>query len=62
MSSLSISSSAIYSSTISNLVYLPLDIILVYLKVSMNQWSVLSPLLVAVFMDVRREVECVLMT
>ena len=52
MSSLLISSSAIHSSTFSNHVYLSLDIILVYLKVGMNQWSALSPLLFAVVMAV----------
>ena len=43
MSSLCISSSSIYYSTISNRVYLSLDMILLNLKVGMNQWSVLSP-------------------
>ena len=52
MSPLSISSSAIYSSTFSNHVYLSQDMILVYLKVGRNQRSVLSPLLFAVVMDV----------
>ena len=59
MSSLSISSSAIYSSTFYNHVYLSIYIILVYLKVGMNEKSVLSPLLFAVVMalsPVRREV------
>ena len=48
LSSLPISSSAIYSFTFTNHVYLSLDIILAYLKVGMNQWSVLSLLLFAV--------------
>ena len=66
MSSMSISSSATYSSTFSNHIYLSIDIISVYLKVAMHQWSVLSPLLFVV-MDVRREVVylpscCMLMT
>ena len=52
MSSLSKSNSAIYSSTLSNHVYLSLDIILVYLKVAMHQGSVLSLLLFGVVMDV----------
>ena len=52
MSSLSKSSSAIYSSTFSNHVYLSADIISVYLKVVMHQGSVLSPLLFGVVMDV----------
>ena len=47
MSSLSISSSAIYSSTFSNHIYLS-----VYFKVGMHQGSVLSPLLFAVAMDI----------
>ena len=47
MSYLSISSSAIYSSTLSNLIYL-----LVYLKVGMNQWSVFCPLMFAIVIDV----------
>ena len=41
-----------YYYTFSNHVYLSLDMILVYLKVGMNQWSVFSPLLFAVVMDV----------
>ena len=52
MSSLSISSSATYSSTLSNHIYLSIDIISVYLKVAMHQRSVLSPLLFVVVMDV----------
>ena len=52
MSSLSTSSSAIYSSTLSNHIYLSVDIILVYLKVVMHQGSVLSPPLFGVVMDV----------
>ena len=52
MSSLSISSSATYSSTFSNHIYLSIDIISVYLKVAMHQRSVLSPLLFVVVMDV----------
>ena len=51
MSSLWISSSAKYSSTFSNHIYLSIDIISVYLKVAMHQRSVLSPLLFVV-MDV----------
>ena len=41
-----------WSSTLSNHVYLSIDIILVYLKAGMNQWSVLSQLLFGVVMDV----------
>ena len=52
MSSLSMSSSAIYSYTFSNHIYLSVDIISVYLKVVMHQGSVLSPLLFGVVMDV----------
>ena len=53
MSSLSISSSATYSSTFSShILYLSIDIISVYLKVDMHQGSVLSPLLFSVVMDV----------
>ena len=53
MSSLSISSSATYASTLSNHIYLSIDIISVYLKDSMHQRSVLSPLLMfVVVMDV----------
>ena len=52
MSSLSISSSAIYSSTFSNHVYLSVDIISVYLKVAISLYSVLSPLQFGVVMDV----------
>ena len=52
MSSLSISSSATYSSTFSKHIYLSIDIISVYLKVAMHQRSVLSPLLNVVVMDV----------
>ena len=52
MSSMWISSSAIYSSTFYNHIYLPLDLILVCLKVAMHQGSVLSPLLFGVVMDV----------
>ena len=52
MSSLWISSSAKYSSTFSNHIYLSIDIISVYLKVAMHQRSVLSPLLFVVVMDV----------
>ena len=52
MSSLLISSSATYSSTFSNHIYLLIDIISVYLKVAMHQRSVLSPLLFVVVMDV----------
>ena len=51
MSSLWISSSAKYSSTFSNHIYLSIDIS-VYLKVAMHQRSVLSPLLFVVVMDV----------
>ena len=51
MSSLSISSSATYSATFSNHIYLSIDIILVSLKVAMHQRSVLSPLLFVVVMD-----------
>ena len=52
-----ISSSATYSSTFSNHIHVSIDIISVYLKVAMHQWSVLSPLLCDVVMDViRREV------
>ena len=52
MSSLSICSSATYSSTFSNHINVSIDIILVYLKVAMHQGSVLSPLLVGVVIDV----------
>ena len=52
MSSLSISSSATYSPTFSNHIYLLIDIISVYLTVAMPQRSVLSPLLFVVVMDV----------
>ena len=52
MSSLSKSSSTIYSSTFSNHVYLSADIISVYLKVAMHQGFVSSPLLFGVVMDV----------
>ena len=52
MSSLSISSSAIYSSTFSNHIYLLAYIISVYLKVGMHQGSVMSPLMFGVVMDV----------
>ena len=49
MSSLSISSSATYSSTFSSHIYLSIDIISVYcLKVAMHQGSVLSPRLFGV--------------
>ena len=51
MSSLSMSSSFIYSSKFSNHIYLSVDIILVYLKVVIHQWSVLSPLLIGVVMN-----------
>ena len=51
MSSPSISSSATYSSTFSNRIYISADIISVYLKVGMHQWYVLSPLLFAGVMD-----------
>ena len=51
MSSLSISTSAIYSSTFSNHIYLSVDVIAVYLKVVMHQGTVLCPLLFYV-MDV----------
>ena len=49
---LSISSSAIYSSTFSNHIHFSVYIISVYLKVYMHQRSVLSTLLFAVVMDV----------
>ena len=52
MSSLSIASPTIYYSTFSNHIYLSVDIIWVYLKVAMNQWSVSSPLLFSLVMDV----------
>ena len=52
MSSLLISSSATYSSTFSNHIYVSIDIISVYLKVAMHQGSVLSPLLFGVVMVV----------
>ena len=52
MFSLSISSSTIYYSTLSSHIYLSVDIISVYVNVGMYQWSVLSPLLFAVVMDV----------
>ena len=52
MSSLSMSMSAIYSSTFSNHIYLSVDIISVYLKVVMHQGSVFGPLLFGVVMDV----------
>ena len=52
MSSLSMSSSAIYSSTFSNHIYLLVGIILVHLKVVMHQGYVLSPLLFGFVMDV----------
>ena len=52
MSSISISSSATYSSTFSNHMYLSIDLVSVYLKVAMHQGSVLSPLLFVVVMDV----------
>ena len=52
MSSLSISSSAAYSSTFSNLIYVSIDKILVYLKVSMHHGSVLRLLMFGVVMDV----------
>ena len=48
MSSLSISSSATYSSTFSSHIYLSIDIISVYLKVAMHERYVLSPLLFGV--------------
>ena len=51
MFSLSTNSSAIYSSTLSNRIYVSADIISVYLEVGMHQGSVLSPLLFAVVMD-----------
>ena len=51
MSSLSISSSAIHSSTFSNHIYLSVDIISVYLRGAMHQWPVLSQLLFSVVMD-----------
>ena len=51
MSSLSISSSVIYSSTLSNHIHLLVDIISVYLKVGIHQGSVLSPMLFAIVMD-----------
>ena len=52
MSSLSISSSATYSSTFFKHIYVSIYIISVYLKVAMHQRSVLSPLLFVVVMDV----------
>ena len=52
MSSLSMSWSAIYSSTFSNHIHLSVYILSVYLKVVMHQGSVLSPLLFGVVMDV----------
>ena len=52
MSSLSISSSATYSSTFSNHICVSIDIISVYSKASMHQGPVLSPLLFGVVMDV----------
>ena len=52
MSSLLISSSATYSSTFSNHIYLSIDIISVYLKVAIHHSSVLIPLLFVVVMDV----------
>ena len=50
MYSLYISSFAIYFTTFSNDIYLSVDIISVYLKVSMHQWSVLSPQLFTIVM------------
>ena len=52
MSSLSISSSARYSSTFSNDICVSIYIISVYLKVAMHQGSVLNPLPFGVGMDV----------
>ena len=52
MYSLSISRSAIYSSTLSNHIYVSVDTMLVYLKVAMHQGYVLSPLIFGVVMDV----------
>ena len=52
MSSLSVSSSAISSSTISNHIHFSVDILSLYLKVGMHQGSVLSTLLFSVGMDV----------
>ena len=53
--SLSISSSATYPSTFSNHIYLSIDIISVYLKVTMHQGTVLSPLLFVVMAVVPSE-------
>ena len=47
-----LSVSLLYSSRLSNHIYLSVAIILVYLKVGVNQCSVLSPLLFAVLMNV----------
>ena len=56
MPSLSISSSATYSSTFSNhILYVSIDIISVYLKVAMHQGAVLSPLLFVVMDIIPRE-------